>query len=144
MSGKITEFPVVEPVIVSGQRKYTMEEMTELMQNMAVNNEPNDSHMEKAGVKYGAIEKKTYFSKKANKNKPYNILLPADYDESKQYPVLYVLHGFFENEDRMITKGNGQMYTRQIVGNAIAEGEAKDMIVVFPLIFILDATAKYP
>ncbi|MBR1822773.1 MAG: carbohydrate binding domain-containing protein [Ruminococcus sp.] len=135
VSGKITEFPVVEPVIVPGQRKYTMEEMTELMQNMAVNNEPNDSHMEKAGVKYGTIEKKTYFSKKANKNKPYNILLPADYDESKQYPVLYVLHGFFENEDRMITKGNGQMYTRQIVGNAIAEGEAKDMIVVFPLIF---------
>lgn len=133
--GKISEFPVVEPVVVPGQVKYTMEELTEKVQSELVNNEPSDSHMEKAGVKYGTIQKKTYFSKKANKNKPYNILLPADYDESKEYPVLYVLHGFFENEDRMITKGNGVMYTRQIVGNAIASGEAKDMIVVCPLIF---------
>jgi glucuronoarabinoxylan endo-1,4-beta-xylanase len=133
--GKITEFPVVEPVVIPGQVKYTMEELTEKVQGELVNNEPNDSHQEKPGVKYGTIQKKTYFSKKANKNKPYNILLPADYDESKEYPVLYVLHGFFENEDRMITKGNGVMYTRQIVGNAIASGEAKDMIVVCPLIF---------
>lgn len=133
--GKIKEFPVEEPVIVPGQVRYTMEELTEKTQSELVNNEPGDSHQEKPGVKYGTIVKKTYFSKKANKNKPYNILLPADYDENKEYPVLYVLHGFFENEDRMITKGNGVMYTRQIVGNAIAEGEAKDMIVVFPLIF---------
>ncbi len=131
--GRIKEFPVVEPE--PGQVKYTMKELTEKVQSELVNNEPSDSHMEKAGVKYGTIVKKTYFSKKANKNKPYNILLPADYDESKQYPVLYVLHGFFENEDRMITKGNGTMYTRQIVGNTIASGEAKDMIVVCPLIF---------
>ena len=135
VSGKITEFPVVEPVIVPGQQKYTTEELTEKIQNEAVNNEPNDSHSEKPGVKYGTIKKENYFSKKANKNKPYNILLPADYDESKKYPVLYVLHGFFENEDRMITKGNGVMYTRQIVGNAIASGDAKDMIVVCPFIF---------
>ena len=135
VAGKITEFPVAEPVVVPGQQKYTTEELTEKVQNSLVNSEPASSHQEKAGVKYGTIKKETYFSKKANKNKNYNILLPADYDESKQYPVLYVLHGFFENEDRMITKGNGTMYTRQIVGNAIAEGEAKDMIVVCPFIF---------
>ena len=133
--GKIKEFPVVEPVVIPGQVKYTMEELTEKVQGELVNNEPGDSHQEKPGVQYGTIQKKYYFSKKANKNKPYNILLPAGYDESKEYPVLYVLHGFFENEDRMITKGNGTMYTRQIVGNAIASGEAKDMIVVCPLIF---------
>lgn len=131
--GRINEFPIAEPI--PGQVKYTMEELTEKTQNELVNNEPADSHLEKSGVKYGTIVKKTYFSKKANKNKPYNILLPADYDENKEYPVLYVLHGFFENEDRMITKGNGVMYTRQIIGNAIAAGEAKDMIVVFPMIF---------
>lgn len=135
VAGKITEFPVVEPVIVPGQRKYTMEEFAELVQGMLVNNEPNDSHMEKGGVQYGTIKKETYYSKKANKNKPYNILLPAGYDESKQYPVLYLLHGFFENENRMITQGNGTMYTKQIIGNAIASGEAKDMIVVVPFVF---------
>jgi len=135
VAGKITEFPVVEPVIVPGQQKYTTEELTELMQSQVVNSEPADSHTEKPGVKYGTIKKETYFSKKANKNKPYNILLPADYDESKEYPVLYILHGFFENENRMITQGNGQMYTKQIIGNAIASGEAKDMIVVVPFVF---------
>ena len=135
VSRKITEFPVVEPVVVPGQQKYTCEELTEKIQSELVNNEPNSSHQEKQGVKYGTIKKETYFSKKANKNKPYNILLPADYDESKQYPVLYLLHGFFENENRMITTGNGTMYTRQIVGNAIAEGAAKDMIVVVPFVF---------
>ena len=135
VAGKIKEFPVVEPVVVPGQRKYTMEELTDIVQKSLVNNEPNDSHMEKSGVKYGTIKRETYFSKKANKNKPYNILLPADYDESKQYPVLYLLHGFFENENRMITTGNGTMYTRQIIGNAIASGEAKDMIVVVPFVF---------
>ena len=133
VSGKIKEFPVAEPA--PGQQKYTTEELTEKVQNELVNTEPNDSHMEKQGVKYGTIKKETYFSKKANKNKNYNILLPADYDESKQYPVLYLLHGFFENEDRMITKGNGTMYTKQIIGNAIASGEAKDMIVVVPFVF---------
>ena len=135
VSGKIKEFPVVEPVVVPGQQKYTCEELTEKIQSELVNTEPSSSHQEKSGVKYGTIKKETYFSKKANKNKNYNILLPADYDESKQYPVLYLLHGFFENEDRMITKGNGTMYTRQIVGNAIASGEAKDMIVVVPFVF---------
>ncbi|WP_455529733.1 alpha/beta hydrolase-fold protein [Ruminococcus sp.] len=133
--GKISEFPVVEPEIVPGQVKYTTEELTKLVQDSLVNNEPNDSHMEKNGVKYGTIKKETYFSKKANKNKPYNILLPANYDSSKKYPVLYLLHGFFENENRMITTGNGQMYTKQIIGNAIASGEAKDMIVVVPFVF---------
>ena len=133
--GNITEFPVVEPEVVPGQQKYTMEELTKIVQDSLVNNEPNDSHMKKQGVQYGTIKKETYFSKKANKNKPYNILLPANYDESKKYPVLYVLHGFFENENRMITQGNGQMYTQQIIGNAIAEGAAKDMIVVVPFVF---------
>ena len=135
VSGKISEFPVEEPVVVPGQQKYTCEELTEKVQSELVNTEPSSSHQEKQGVKYGTIKKENYFSKKANKQKPYNILLPTDYDESKKYPVLYVLHGFFENEDRMITKGNGTMYTRQIVGNAIAEGAAKDMIVVCPFIF---------
>ena len=119
----------------SSSQVYTMEELTKKVQAALVNNEPNDSHNKKQGVQYGTIKRETYFSKKANKNKPYNILLPANYDSSKKYPVLYLLHGFFENENRMITQGNGQMYTQQIIGNAITSGEAKDMIVVIPFVF---------
>ena len=45
------------------------------------------------------------------------------------------MHGYWENQDRMIIKGNGVMATRQIIGNAIAAGEAEEMIVVFPYIY---------
>ena len=98
--------------------------------------ETSDSKQKKAGVTYPQITKEYYFSKKANKNKPYNIMLPANYDESKKYPVLYLLHGFFEDEDRMILTGNeNPIPTPQIITNAIAEGAAKEMIVVVPQVF---------
>ena len=133
--GEETQFP--EKVYTEPEQlpMRTISEYTPVCEPNLVMKEPDNSHSEVPGTQYGTITKKQYFSKKANKNKPYNILLPANYDESKQYPVLYLLHGFFENEDRMITKGNGVMYTRQIIGNAIAAGEAEDMIVVVPWIF---------
>ncbi len=45
------------------------------------------------------------------------------------------MHGYWENQDRMIIEGNSTMYTKQIIGNAIAEGDAEEMIVVFPYIY---------
>lgn len=134
--GKITEFPYVEPEVPpeSQGSSYSMEEFTDMIAKKVVNSEPYDSHKEKSGVKYGTIKKDKYYSTTCKRDKPYVILLPADYSEDKKYPVLYVMHGYYENENRMITD-NGQMATRQIIGNAIAEGEAKDMIVVFPYIY---------
>ena len=126
------EQPSEEVVQSSGM---TLNEYTSLVNEKVVNVEPSDSHSEKSGVQYGTVKSGTYFSTTCNRNKPYNILLPANYDESKKYPVLYVMHGYWENQDRMIIKGNGVMATRQIIGNAIASGEAEDMIVVFPYIY---------
>ncbi len=124
--------PAGEDIKTSGM---TLNEYTSLVNESVVNVEPNDSHSEKSGVQYGTVKSGTYFSTTCNRNKLYNILLPANYDESKKYPVLYVMHGYWENQDRMIIKGNGVMATRQIIGNAIASGEAEDMIVVFPYIY---------
>ena len=132
--GRITEFPVVEKPHTSK----TMAEYTEVVKANVKESEPNDSHNEKAGVQYGTVKKASYYSTTCKRQKDYNILLPAGYSEDKKYPVLYVLHGYYENPDRMIIKGNGTMYTRQIIGNAIAAGEAKDMIVVFPDVFSSD------
>lgn len=131
------ETPVEEdPIVIDDPvTSLTMAEYTAKIQSNVVEIEPNDSHTEKGGVQYGTIQSGTYYSTTCNRNKPYNILLPAGYDSSKQYPVLYVMHGYWENQDRMIIKGNGTMATRQIIGNAIAEGAAKDMIVVFPYIY---------
>ena len=137
--GKISEFPKAEAAkSVEEERpsnNYTMAEFTKLVEPKVLNREPDSSHQEKSGVKYGTIKSGTYYSTTCRREKPYNILLPANYDSSKKYPVLYVMHGYWENQDRMIIKGNGTMYTRQIIGNAIAEGEAEDMIVVFPYIY---------
>ncbi len=97
--------------------------------------EPNEAKTEVPGVQYGTLEQKSYYSAFCGREKKYNVLLPAGYSKDKQYPVLYVMHGYWENQDRMIIEGNGTMYTKQIIGNAIAEGAAEEMIVVFPYIY---------
>lgn len=97
--------------------------------------ETDDSKTEKAGVNYGTLEKKSYYSNFCGRDKKYNVLLPANYDKNKKYPVLYVMHGYWEDQDRMILTGNDHIPTQQIIGNAIAEGAAKEMIVVFPYIY---------
>jgi glucuronoarabinoxylan endo-1,4-beta-xylanase len=114
----------------------TITEYTNAVKNTLAMFETDDSKTKKGGVTYPQIVKEQYFSKKANKNKPYNIMLPANYDSSKKYPVLYLLHGYYENEDRMILEGNSPpIPTPQIITNAIAEGAAKEMIVVVPFVF---------
>ncbi|MBQ9905832.1 MAG: carbohydrate binding domain-containing protein [Oscillospiraceae bacterium] len=114
----------------------TITEYTNAVKNTLAMYETDDSKTKKGGVTYPKIVKEQYFSKKANKNKPYNIMLPANYDSSKKYPVLYLLHGYYENEDRMILEGNAPpIPTPQIITNAIAEGAAKEMIVVVPFVF---------
>ena len=114
----------------------TITEYTAAVKDSIVMTEPQSSWDKKSGVTYPQITKEQYFSKKANKNKNYNIMLPANYDESKKYPVLYLLHGFFEDEDRMILTGNNPpIPTPQIIINAVAEGAAEEMIVVVPQVF---------
>ena len=132
--GKITEFPVAEKIKPEAK---TMEEFTAEIAPNVVNMEPNSSHDKRGGVDYGKLEQGTYHSTVANKDKPFYILLPAGYDGTKEYPVMYVMHGYYEKVDRMIINGNntGSMRTQEIVGNAIADGEAEEMICVFPYVF---------
>lgn len=105
------------------------------IQQKIVESEPADSTTQKAGVTYGTMEKKTFMSDVCKRNKNMNILLPANYDTNKKYPVLYVLHGFWGDENSMTDAGDGSLKLGNIIGNAISEGEAKDMIVVFPDIY---------
>lgn len=131
LTGKTKEFP--EKAQAKGMR--LMSEYTPIIAATVANTEPSNSHNERNGVQYGTVKSGTYYSTTCRRDKPYYILLPAGYSESKQYPVLYVMHGYYETQERMILKGNNTMYTRQIIGNAIADGEAEDMIVVFPYIY---------
>ena len=82
------------------------------------------------------IVEKELFMTKLNETRKIFIYLPDDYDTSnKQYPVLYAMHGYWQTEDTLIDETDKSMRLRQIIGNAIASGEAKDMIVVFPYIY---------
>ncbi|MBR5721996.1 MAG: carbohydrate binding domain-containing protein [Oscillospiraceae bacterium] len=129
-----TTIPEPPPKPVGQMR--SIEEYTPVAKEMLVEREKNGSTSRRNGVTYSEVKKYQYRSKKANKNKNVNVMLPPGYDESKQYPVLYVLHGFFENEDRMILTGNNPpIPTREIICNAWADGEAEDMIVVVPFVF---------
>ncbi|MBD5383925.1 MAG: esterase family protein, partial [Ruminococcaceae bacterium] len=81
---------------------------------------------------YPEFQRLTYYSATAERDTPVNVLLPQNYSEEKSYPVLYVLHGYYDNEGWM---------ARDIVGisamltNLCADGDAEEMIVVLPYIY---------
>ncbi len=93
---------------------------------------PADVTSKQGNVDYGRVESKTYYSDFAGKTKSVNVLLPAGYDGTKQYPVLYILHGIFGNENSMLDQS---MAVQAIAGNLAAKGEAEQMIIVFPSMF---------
>lgn len=98
--------------------------------------EAADATNEKTDTQYGTFEKVTFSSAVCGgRSKNFNVLLPANYNPSQKYPVLYVLHGYWGNEDALLDAGDASLKLRQIIGNAIASGEAEDMIVVFPNIY---------
>ena len=88
--------------------------------------EPAAEREKKSGVTYGSVQKVSYYSSTCQRQRNFNILLPANYSESKQYPVLYAMHCYWQTEDTLIDESDESMRLRQIIGNAIASGEAKD------------------
>lgn len=93
---------------------------------------PEDAYEQVEGVEYPQFQKYTYFSSTAGRDTNVNVLLPAGYDESKEYPVLYILHGYWDSEDWM---ARDIVNIPEMLTNLVREGEAKEMIVVCPYIF---------
>lgn len=63
------------------------------------------------------------------KDVEYNIYLPADYDKSnRRYPVLYLLHGYGDDETGWSQFGEVNL----IADKAIQSGESTSMIIVMP------------
>lgn len=79
------------------------------------------------GVNYGTMMEITYDSKTTGTTRKANIILPPDYSEEKEYPVLYLLHGIGGNHNEW---KNGQ--AANVIGNLVAAGETSEMIVVMP------------
>ncbi len=94
---------------------------------------PEDSVcQEQADVDYGAFQKYTYYSTTAERDTNVNVLLPPGYSEEKEYPVLYILHGFWDNEEWM---ARPVVSLSTMLSNLYASGEAEEMIVVLPYIY---------
>lgn len=94
---------------------------------------PSKYTIDMLGTTYGEMVRTSYYSTTCEKDRNVIVLLPADYDEKKDYPVMYVLHGIFGDETSMIGDGNSGM--RIILGNLMKEGLAEEMIVVFPYMY---------
>ena len=85
-----------------------------------------------ADVDYGEMRSCTYYSTTRERMTPVRVLLPAGYNENEKYPVLYMLHGYWNDETTLSDPDSG---LQNIIGNLIAKGEAEKMIVVFPYIY---------
>jgi enterochelin esterase-like enzyme len=75
------------------------------------------------------IEEKTVKSVLLNRPVKYTIYLPADYDKSERnYPVVYLLHGYTDDNTGWLQFGEVNRYADQ----AIAAGVFPPMIIVMP------------
>jgi enterochelin esterase-like enzyme len=82
-------------------------------------------------VPHGEIHHHFYRSKIAGDDRDFYVYTPPNYDPraKRDYPVLYLLHGFSDAANGWSAVGLANV----ILDNLIAQGKAKPMIVVMPL-----------
>lgn len=90
--------------------------------------DPDGDFYQQRDVPRGKVAQQWYFSKVTGKWRRAYVYTPPDYDTntSARYPVLYLLHGWGEDE----TGWHRQGHVDIILDNLIAEGKAVPMIVV--------------
>lgn len=93
---------------------------------------PEDIVTERENVDYPTFMRYTYYSQTAERETPVNVLLPKNYSEDKEYTVLYILHGYYSDENWM---ASDQVHLSTMLNNLIDKGEAEEMIIVLPYIF---------
>src|SRR5438876_2617042 len=75
------------------------------------------------------VEYKTFQSKLLGRELRYGLYLPPSYSNStKRYPILYFLHGMYENEMRWSSRGQ----TDLMLDRMIADGKIGEFIVALP------------
>ena len=77
-------------------------------------------------VPHGSVERRWYYSTVTEKYESCLVYLPAGFDTAKQYPVLYLQHGYGENETGWVYQG----HVARIADNLIAAGKAEPMLIV--------------
>jgi enterochelin esterase-like enzyme len=90
--------------------------------------EPDSAYYTHANVPRGQVRQRWYFSKVTGAWRRAYIYTPPDYDSNikARYPVLYLMHGWGENEQGWHTQGRVDV----IMDNLIAEKKARPFIIV--------------
>lgn len=129
-----------ESADIDGQ---VMEEEVIIMNGIEIIKDcPIEVYEPRENTDYGIINHITYHSETTGLDRGVNVLLPGDYDESKEYPVLYLLHGIFGDEYSLSGDINNRLV--EIMGNLQAEGSVKDMIVVLPNMYATSEPDQQP
>ncbi len=86
---------------------------------------------EMTDIPHGAVAHVNFYSKAMSAYRDYFVYTPPAFNpkRSKRYPVLYLLHGAGENASGWMDIGKVNL----ILDTLIAQGKAKEMIVVTPL-----------
>ena len=85
----------------------------------------------------GTVEAITYMAKDYTGDGPEvekkaYVYLPAGYDETKQYNVMYLMHGIGGNENEWGLNKDGNSRIKRVMDNLIGEGIIEPFIVVTP------------
>ena len=78
------------------------------------------------GVPHGAVTRRYYPSSVTGRLEACLIYTPASFDPAKKYPVLYLQHGYGENETGWVYQG----HVGRIADRLIHEGRMVEMIIV--------------
>lgn len=77
-------------------------------------------------IPHGAVTRHYYPSSVTGKMEICLVYTPASYDPGKKYPVLYLQHGYGENETGWVYQG----HVGRIADRLLHEGKMKEMIIV--------------
>ena len=77
-------------------------------------------------IPHGAVTRHYYPSSVTGKQEVCLVYTPAGYDPGKKYPVLYLQHGYGENETGWVYQG----HVGRIADRLLHEGKMKEMLIV--------------
>ncbi len=131
------DLTLLKRLVMHPQNNNTEQEMTpeaymEMVKNLPVGQTPAGVLEQKSGVDYGELRACTYWSTTRERETPVNVLLPPGYNENEKYPVFYMMHGYYDDQNWMTRPVVG---VQTMLGNLVASGEAQKMIIVFPYIY---------
>jgi enterochelin esterase-like enzyme len=90
--------------------------------------EPDADYYSVKDVPHGQVSQRWYYSKVTGKWRRCFVYMPPEYDKNARgsYPVLYLLHGWGENEEDWSKQGHVDL----MMDNLIAAGKVKPMLIV--------------